>query len=460
MSRINCPAPVSFILGILYGAGYVGYPVGGCVRDSLLGREPKDWDVATNATPEQMTELFEKKAGLTVVPSGIEFGTVQVKTGPQAEPIEVTTFRDDIEYPDGSRHPIVKFSNTIEEDLKRRDFTINAMAYDVWKDEIIDPFNGQEDLNTATIRTVGDPEDRFLEDALRMLRAFRFQARKYGLIHVDTYKAIMKLSDRLTRVSAERIQDELCKMLVCEKTIYVTLAQLVETGLMKHIIPELLEGKGMTQCYTHVYDVLTHNLRACQYVKPELHLRLAALLHDVGKPRVVTDDPKTGRHFYNHQFASAKLAKQILKRLRFSNDMIEKVSSLVVNHMFVYDEDSKPVVAKRLLNRVGLEAVYDLIEIRKADRSANSPDRHGTMGAHADRLIRTVEKILAEQQAFKMSDMAISGDRIMELLGLPPGKMVGQIKNALFEHVLEFPEDNTQECLEILTKQMAKKPID
>lgn len=452
MKPIIYPTSVQLVFNALYSEGYEGYLVGGCVRDSILGRRPKDWDVATDCRPEEMMRIF-KKFGFTVIPTGIKFGTISVKINETTAPIEITTYRTDIEYPDGSRHPVVEYADTLEDDLMRRDFTINAMAYDPANQELVDPFNGQKDLGGKLVKAVGNAETRFKEDALRMLRAIRFAGVLDFHIDADTAKAIVNHAHLIKKVSAERIHEEITKILLVPNP-EEAITYLHGLGLLYYIIPELIEGQGMTQCGSHQHTVLGHNLRACIAVKPEKHLRWAALLHDVGKPRSMTDDPESGRHFYGHQMVSARLASHILKRLKFSNDERKRIVTLIENHMFVYDPDSKPSVARRLLNRVGLEAVYDLVELRKADRSATCPDRDGTIGSHADRLLRVIKEILEAEQAFKVSDMAIDGRDIMELLDVKPGKAIGEVKKKLFELVLENPELNTREQLLSLAKSI------
>lgn len=430
--------------------------MGGCVRDILLNREPKDWDIATNAKPEKIQGIF---------PDSIyenQFGTVGVKiptplgrdsdrsVGAESENqklkvIEVTTYRIEGKYTD-KRHPDeIKFAKTIEEDLGRRDFTINALAMNVAAKEIIDPFNGQEDLKNKIIRTVGDPEARFSEDALRLMRAVRFAAELGFTIEEKTFAAIKKQVGLLEMIAKERIKDEFKKMIMTEDAAK-GIDLLEESGLLKYIIPELREGIKVKQNRHHIYTVWEHILKTLDYSAKKdysLEVRLASLFHDIGKPQTKRGEGPDST-FYGHEVVSAKIAVKILDRLRFSKSLIEKVSHLVRYHMFYYNVgDVTEAGVRRFLARVGPENVDDLIKVREADRIGSGVPK--AVPYKLRHLLFMIEKVKKDPILPKM--LKLNGNDLMELLNIKPGPKVGFVLNILLEEVLDDPKRNEKEYL-------------
>jgi len=441
--------------------GFEAYLVGGCVRDILLNREPKDWDIATNAKPEEIQNIFSSFAGATKdKPATVynnEFGTVGVKTGsddPKLKIVEITTYRTEGKYTD-KRHPDeIKFAKTIEEDLSRRDFTINSIAlklpitnYQLPK--IIDPFGGQEDLKKKIIRTVGNPEERFNEDALRLMRAVRFAA-ELGLsagwrIEEKTFSSIKKQAGLLEMIAKERIRDEFEKIIVTgDATKGIELLE--DTGLLKYIIPELREGINVKQNRHHIYTVWEHNLKTFDYsVKKNysLEVRLASLFHDIGKPKSKRGEGSDST-FYGHEVVSAKMAIKILDRLRFSKSLIEKVAHLVRYHMFYYNVgDVTEAGVRRFLARVGSENIDDLIKVREADRIGSGVPK--AVPYKLRHLLFMIEKVKKDPILPKM--LKLNGNELMELLNIQPGPKVGFILNILLEEVLDDPKRNEKEYL-------------
>ncbi|MEX2436576.1 MAG: HD domain-containing protein, partial [Candidatus Paceibacterota bacterium] len=364
---MNIPKEVKEIVSILNKEGFKAYPVGGCVRDILVNKTPDDWDIATNAKPEEIQKLFPESVYEN------NFGTVAIKTDSENKAlkiIEVTTFRTEGEYSDKRRPDEIKFADKVEDDLARRDLTINALALDIENDEIIDPFGGKKDLENKIVKTVGDPDKRFQEDALRLIRAVRFAVIPDFKFDKKTEESIKKNSNLLSHVAVERIKVEFEKIIMMPKAEKgVRLLQ--ETGLLKNIVPELEKGIGVSQNEHHIYTVWEHNIRALKYSAEKgysLEVRLASLLHDVGKPKAKEGEGKKAT-FHNHEIIGANMAKKILKRLKFPNDVIKKVTHLVRCHMFYYNvgEVSEAGV-RRFLRKVGPENVDDLIKVREADR--------------------------------------------------------------------------------------------
>lgn len=483
---MKIPKEVKSIIEKLQENGFEAYIVGGCVRDLLLGKEPKDWDITTNAKPEEIQEIFSFFANATEDKPATfyenRFGTVGVKTGSEEESlkvIEVTTFRVEAKYTD-KRHPDeVKFAEKLEEDLKRRDFTVNAMAlkletgniknetkelkkegfkFQVPSFMVIDLFNGQEDLENKIIRAVGDANERFNEDALRMLRAIRFAVALGFNIEEGTFKAIQKNAGWLEAIAKERVRDELEKIIMSpapEKGIEL----LREAGLLKYIIPELENGIKVTQDRHHIYNVYEHNLMSLKFAgqkKYNLVVRLAALLHDIGKPRtkVIREGIAT---FYNHEVASAKMAIRILDRLRFPRQVIERVANLIRYHMFVYDVGVVTAAAvRRLLVKVGPENVEDLIAVRVADRLGS-----GVPKAQPYRLRHfqyMVERVQYDPISVKM--LKINGNDLMEILAIQPGPIIGGILEVLLAEVVEDPKLNDKKYLNGRAKELAKSNLD
>ncbi|MFH1390656.1 MAG: CCA tRNA nucleotidyltransferase [Candidatus Margulisiibacteriota bacterium] len=428
------------IVSTLKAHGFQAYLVGGCVRDSLLGLAPDEWDIATSARPEEVKGLFDK-----VVPTGIEFGTMLVVL-PEGQ-YEVTTFRSDARYADG-RHPeSVSFAADLNTDLSRRDFTINALAYDQAENKLVDLFDGQADLKRRLIKTVGNPLERFLEDGLRPVRACRLAAKLGFAIEPATLAAIPLALETVKKVAPERFHDELIKLLKTGQPS-IGLELMRQTGLLKLLIPELDACFGVEQpAEFHNYDVYWHSLRACDAAPADNPtLRLAALLHDIGKPSC-----KEGMTFYNHDQVGAKLVSEILRRLRFGNSETEQVSSLIAGHMFDYRPEWSDAAVRRFIRRAGgLENIETLFELRRADAKAMK----GTMGTdYLNELRRRIDKIIEEENALHVKELKVDGRDIMKVLNIPPGPKVGEILDHLLEKVLDDPSLNQKETLLELVKK-------
>ncbi|MGN0308511.1 MAG: CCA tRNA nucleotidyltransferase [Lachnospiraceae bacterium] len=433
--NIILPEAVKRILEIIRQAGYEAYAVGGCVRDSLLGRKPDDWDITTSALPEEIKILFPK-----TIDTGIQHGTVTVMMNRVG--YEVTTYRIDGEYEDG-RHPKkVTFTPSLIEDLKRRDFTINAMAYN---EEIglVDVFNGIEDMEKKIIRCVGDARCRFEEDALRMMRAVRFSAQLGYEIEESTSEAIKELAPTLAKVSAERIQAELVKLLMSAHPDYLRTAW--ENGLTAVFLPEFNHAMETEQNHPHhCYSVGEHILHALTYSMPDRVLRLALLMHDLGKPAVQTRDEKGTDHFYGHGAVGEKMAGQILKRLRFDNHTTEKVCRLVKYHDLRIEPSPKSV--RKAMIKIGPELFSTFMELQRADVLAQSEEKRGEKLDTLARLNQVYQQILLENNCLSLKELAVSGKDLMEL-GMKPGKELGESLNRLLEHVIDQPQDNQRDVL-------------
>lgn len=427
---IKAPDNIIAICRKLKSKGFEAYLVGGALRDSIMGRKCSDFDITTSAFPEEMKKIFKN-----IIPYG-DFGTMLLID--KGMKIEITPYRNDAP----GRKPTYKMGGTIDTDLSRRDFTINSMAYDPIDKLFIDPFNGREDIKNKLIRCTGSTK-RIWEDPLRALRAARFEAQLGFDIEKSTLYALMAHCGELETISKERIRDELNKLLVSDNTAG-GLYTLVITGLMEYILPELMAGKGVEQPGSHIYDVLEHNIIACAYAKGEIHLRLAALLHDVGKPFCIFADNK-GTHFYGHEYKSAEIAKKFMTNLRYPNNLIKKVVPLVQNHMFTYNGKSTLSAARRLVSKLGWDGVYDLIEIRKADRMAGGAKTELNKGLQ--KLLGDLEEIKKQQSAFSIKDLKINGNDLKKELGLKESPIIGKILNRLLEEVLEYPEKNSYENL-------------
>ncbi len=445
------PVRILEVVNKFQKAGYEIYLVGGCVRDILQGISVKDWDFTTNATPEEIMKLYPKSFYDNV------FGTVGIQFEDLTDNehkgiLEVTPFRTETVYKD-RRHPIeVRWGKTIEEDLARRDFTINAMALRLAQGkpssyEIIDPFGGQEDIRNKIIRAVGDANLRFKEDALRMLRAIRFATQFSMIIEEGTMQAIAADSSLIAEISKERIRDEFMKILASDYP-YEGVILLKNTSLMKYIIPELLEGIGVSQERPgrhHKTDVFTHNTQSLKYCPSEDSLvRLAALIHDIGKPRAAGKDREGLVIFYNHEITGAKMAREITDRLRFSKKEREKIITLVRWHMFTIDEHITDSAVRRFIRRIGVENVKDMIDLRIGDRLGG-----GTQTAESWRL-KLFKKRLEEQLApapFSINDLAIDGHDIMKELNIQPGRKVGELLQKLFEEADEDMLKNNKDFL-------------
>ena len=424
------------------------YVVGGCVRDLLLSKDPKDWDIATDAKPEAIEKLFENSF------INNDFGTVTVVNeveNPALREVEITPFRTEEQYSD-KRHPDqVEWTSSLKEDLSRRDFTINAMAMDL-TENITDPFGGQDDLQKQLIRTVGKPEKRFAEDALRMMRAVRFYTTLGFKIGRKTKTAIKLNKNSLQTISNERIRDELMKIINNERASY-GVEKLRELGLLQFIIPELEENFGVPQNKHHVYNCYEHAVRSLQYAAQQDYseeVRLAALLHDIGKPESKEGQGEDAT-FYNHEVISADLTEEILKRLRFPKDKIEKVTKLVRHHLFYYTpEEVSESSVRRLIRKVGLEDMDELIQVRKADRIGSGVPKAEPYKLRHLRYV--IDKVSQDPISTKM--LEVSGDDVMDLLGIDPGPKVGQVLAILLGEVLEDPEKNNEEFLKEKLKEL------
>ncbi|SHI90723.1 tRNA nucleotidyltransferase (CCA-adding enzyme) [Clostridium cavendishii DSM 21758] len=441
--KINIPKQVEFIISTLDENSFEAFAVGGCVRDSILLKEPNDWDITTEAEPLKVKEIFES-LGYKVVETGIKHGTVTVIV--DDEHFEVTTYRLDGEYEDLRRPKEVSFTKSLEEDLKRRDFTINAMAYND-KVGLVDYFNGREDLKNKIIRTVGNPLERFGEDALRMMRAVRFSAQLDFEIDNNTKEAIKKLAPNLNFIAVERINQELNKILVSNGVAKIE--TLYELGLLEFIIPELIEGFTAQNNPHHIYDVFHHTIKTMENIDNNLDLRLTMLFHDIGKPRAKTTDEKGIDHFYKHQLISYDMANDILKRLKYDNKTIEKVGNLVKEH----DNRVKNKKSiRKLLNRIGKENTLELLKVWKADMLSQNPEYLEEKLIWLKDTEKKLNEILVSDECVNIKDLKISGNDILNL-GVK-GKEVGIILNNLLDKVLEEPELNEPEKLLNLAKQM------
>lgn len=432
---IQLPEKVKFILDTLHKAGYEGYAVGGCVRDSILGRKPDDWDITTSARPDQVKELFRR-----TIDTGIQHGTVTVLL--QREGFEVTTYRIDGEYED-SRHPKeVVFTASLAEDLKRRDFTINAMAYNE-EEGMIDLFGGMEDMENGIIRAVGTARERFTEDALRIMRAVRFAAQLGYRIEEKTREAIVELAPNLSQISAERIQTELVKLLISPHP--EELGVMYDTGITKVILPEFdrMMQTGQNNPH-HCYSVGEHTLHALQAIEADKVLRLTMLFHDMGKPETKTTDENGIDHFHGHARVSAELAKAVLRRLKFDNDTIAKVSRTVLYHDHKMALTAKSV--RRGIHKVGEDIFPNLFPVKQADICAQSDFRRREKEEELAALRRIYEEIQEKKQCVSLKELAVDGSDLIAL-GMKPGKEIGDMLAWLLDAVLEEPELNTREKL-------------
>jgi len=472
------PDFVTRVTKVLENANFEAFLVGGCVRDIIMEREPKDWDITTNAKPEEIIALFEK----TIYEN--KFGTVGVCIPTQPEIsdnsenevthetpviekngispdvthvtkyniVEVTPYRVESKYSD-YRHPDeVSFSDKLEDDLKRRDFTMNALAYNPDKGQIVDLYKGQEAIKDKIISAVGDPNDRFQEDALRMLRAIRFSSQLDFVVSHETMEAITKNKELIKNVSFERIRDEFTKMIIsCDPVKGIAMLQ--KLGILKYIIPELEEGIGCEQGGAHKYDVFEHLLHALDHASKkgwELEIRLAALFHDIGKPKSRRKGIKKEYTFYGHEVVSEKMARTIMERLKYPKKTTDLVVSLVRNHMFFSDTETITLSAvRRIVQKVGKENVWDLMNIRECDRV-------GMNKVEAPYRLRKYHAMIEEvlRDPISVGQLAIDGEVLIKELGMTPSRRMGWILSALLEEVLDDPTKNTKEHLIELVKSL------
>lgn len=435
------PEDVLAICRRLREKGKRGWIVGGCVRDLLRGGEAKDWDVCTDARPDDVITMFRK-----VIPTGLQHGTVTVvKRGVH---YEVTTLRGEGAYSDGRRPDKVEFVDDITADLARRDFTINAMAIDPVDGHLIDPFDGRKDLTNKVIRAVGDPHERFAEDGLRVLRAARFSATLDFAIDEGTERAMgtARSHDTFRRVSAERVRDEWLKSMKARRPS-VAFEAMRRTTLLSITCPELMESVGCEQNKWHSYDVWGHAMACLDACKPEPILRMAALLHDVAKPRTRAFSDKTNDYtFYEHERVGAEMAEPILSRLKFSNDERAKISALVRHHLICYQDDWTDAAVRRWVRRVTPELLPELYELGFADALGKGREVPEDI-ASIQRLRARVEALIAAGAAFSAKDLALKGNELMGSLGVAPGRIVGEILAHLVERVIDDPSLNDRERL-------------
>lgn len=431
--NFNIPAKVQFIIDTFYNNCFEAFLVGGCIRDYLLNKTPKDYDIATSATPDQTISLFEK-----TIPTGLQHGTVTVVI--ENENFEVTTYRTESEYID-NRHPEkVEFVKNIKEDLSRRDFTINAFAYND-KKGLLDFFEGKSDLKNKIIRAVGNSDIRFNEDALRMLRAIRFSSQLDFDIDKDTLSNIEKNNLLINNISFERIRDEISKILLSNNP-RKGLLLLKNTGLLTNIIPEFKDTFGFDQKNPHHFeDVFEHSLSVLEKTPSILTVRLAALLHDIGKPSCFNLDEKGIGHFYGHNIKSEEISRKILNRLRFDNKTIKETLKLIREHMNVLDNPNNSNI-KRLITRVGLDSIENLYSLQEADiLSLKDP----SVATHKIVKMREVtNNILISKEPLSLKDLAITGDDLINELGLSKGKIIGDVLKKLFNIILDYPDLNNK----------------
>ncbi len=454
--ELSIPTEVAFVTKTLEDGGFEAFLVGGCVRDLILNKTPKDWDVTTNATPDQIISLFTK----TFYEN--QFGTVGVVNEETEDAtlkvVEVTPYRLEGEYSD-NRHPDnVVFSQKIEDDLKRRDFTMNSLAYSVSKKEIIDLYNGQKDIKDKLVRTVGEAEHRFKEDGLRILRAIRLSTELEFEISLETEKAIIENSNLLENISKERIRDEFSKI-VMSKNPLRGLVTMQKLGVLRYVVPELEEAMGVEQGGIHTYDVWEHLLRSLQHSADKeynLDIRLSALFHDISKPESRRGGGKNKQWtFYGHEVLGARKTKKILTNLKFSTKIIEKVVSMIRWHMFFSDTEQISLSAvRRMIVNVGRENIWDLMNLRICDRIGTGrpkEDPYRLRKYHS-----MIEEALRDPISVGM--LKIDGKKIMEITKITPGPKIGFVLHALLEEVLEDPTKNTEEYLENKAKKLMQLP--
>ena len=445
--KIDIPNNVRFIIDKFYNSGFEAFMVGGCVRDCLLGLTPKDFDVTTSAKPSITEKLFEK-----TVPTGLQHGTVTVIIN--NENYEVTTYRTEGKYINNRRPESVYFVTNIKDDLSRRDFTINALAYND-NEGLLDYFNGIEDLKNKVIKSVGDPNIRFQEDALRMLRAIRFSCQLGFSIEENTYSAIKNNCNLIKNISIERIRDELCKILISNNCVD-GLIHLKDTGILEIILPEINALVEYTPlCNNHNRDVFLHTMNVINNTKGnnDLILRLSALFHDVGKLNTIKALPNGHHYFPGHSEESAKMTKDILMRLKFDNDTINRVCSIINEHLVLY-VDYMPTDGeiKRLLNRVGSDNIFILFQLQRADiNSLWDPDPFLKKVKYIE---DKAVSILKNKEPLTIKDLAIKGSDILKEFNLKPGPQIGEILSLLLEKVLDNKNLNTKEGLLSLVKTL------
>jgi tRNA nucleotidyltransferase (CCA-adding enzyme) len=462
MDHIKIPVELKKMNAVFTASGYEAYLVGGAVRDMILGKDVSDWDIATNATPQQVIALFHR-----VIPTGIAHGTVTVHF--MQHEIEVTTYRTEYGYSDG-RHPdLISFVGTITEDLSRRDFTMNAIAASLTDGKITDPFDGQSDIANKIIRTAGDPLDRFTEDGLRPVRALRFSAQLGFSIQKDTFSAILnpRVQQKITQVSVERFRDELVKILGTSHPS-TALRNMELTGVLALFIPELAACRGVIQIDSrgyHEFDVLDHVLYACDGApKDNLVVRTAALFHDIGKKDTRKEEIDAVQNlrvisFHGHEKYSAEITRKTLARLKFSNSFIDTVTHLIEQHMFHYESQWTDAAVRRFIVRVKPEHFNNLIALRLADMYGMHNTPINPQNEAVKKLRELQDRIstqTTENTALSLKDIAINGKDLISL-GVQPGEKIGHILNELFQTVLDDPAMNNREKLLSIAQKLKEK---
>ncbi|MBL8992904.1 MAG: HD domain-containing protein [Spirochaetia bacterium] len=438
----------------LRSLGFEAYLVGGAVRDSFLARPVKDLDIATNARPEKVLRAFPH-----AIPTGLQHGTVTVVRNEKQ--FEVTTYRRDGKYTDG-RHPDeVSFSDTLVEDLERRDFTINALAYDPFTHELVDMHGGVQDLHAGVLRAIGEPQERFAEDALRMLRACRFASQLGFEIEEKTFSAIKTLKDNLKKISAERVRDELVKIIASPKPS-IGLEAARTSGLLAIFMPELQNCYGVSQNTFHKYDVYYHILHVVDAFEDvqvsDYRLRLSGLFHDIAKPQTKRQvSAKEEPVFYNHEVIGAQVASRVMRRLKFSNEDIETVTHLVRHHMFHYTPEWTKGAIRRFIRNVGEDFIQPLFKLREADRKGNG--KRDITCEELEIFKEKIKEVFSEESAFQIKDLRINGTQLMEKFALRPGPVIGKTLNYLLEKVLDEPELNREEKLMALAEVFVKENV-
>lgn len=454
VNEFSVPNDVSRITKALKNAGFEAYLIGGCVRDLFLGKNPKDWDITTNAKPEQIEGLFEKTfyennyGTVGVVNEDTENETLKV--------VEVTPYRTEGKYSDSRRPDSVSFEANLEDDLKRRDFTMNSIAYDLEKNTVVDPYNGRKDIQDGLIRTVGLPADRFSEDGLRILRAVRMYAELGFEIEKETEKAIAENGFLLEKIAIERVRDEFIKIIESANPMNGMLA-LQKLGLLDFVVPELSKTVGIEQNQAHAFDVWTHLLKSLQHSADKnwpLNIRLAALFHDISKPESRRKSPETKEWtFYGHEVLGERVTRNILKRLKFPSELTEDVSNLVRWHMFFSDTEQITLSAvRRLISKVGKENVWNLMDLRVCDRIGTGRPKENPYRLRKYRSM--VEEVMSDPVSVSM--LKIDGKRIMEITKIEPGPKIGYILHALLEEAIENPAINKEEILEKRALELVK----
>lgn len=444
--KINIPEDVQSVLSQLENAGFSAYIVGGCVRDAVMGKKPHDYDICTSATPEEMMRVFSDR---DIIETGLQHGTITVKG--MDDFYEVTTYRIDGEYLDG-RHPeTVQFTDNIESDLARRDFTVNAMAYNE-KTGFIDPFGGIEDINNKVIRCVGNPDKRFNEDALRIMRAIRFSAVCDFKIEENTKQSMLRNKNLLVNISAERKTSEFCKMLrVAKFDLLNTYKDIFAT-----FIPEIKDTFYFNQNnYHHKYDVYEHMMHSVDFSPNDLIIRLALFFHDIGKPSVYTEDENGVGHFYGHPSVSEEMTEKIMRRMKFDTSSIKKVTELVSAHDIEPSDTLK--FARKMLNRFDEEQLQRLIIVEQCDKQAQTINKDSIKSLkNLEILKENINKALEEEQCFSIKDLVIDGNDLKNM-GIKEGILIGKTLKYLLDKVLENPENNNKEQLTYFVNEFLKE---